>query len=731
MELKFFSNPFYVHKENKKIYIGNKAVAAMVLAGLAAAPLALIGGVFAFLTVAYCLKQRKIKDLSRHTSSPTTQKIIDHVQPHPHFPVVPPVSPTTPLGKMQKTSAQVQQSLKENPAYPDKVVSFMQTVKKNNAEEIKLAFKTANPFTINEHVEAIIQYAMRPSEVTGYTPLTYTIKNGFYDTFLLLIDSPHIDLNKEVEGMNAFFIACSQGKEGEKFLLKLIEKRADPLGKKSENEIAYELAKKAGASESTLEKLKKYQEIHLLEADGSTELHRAVRAGSLDKVKEVLAQRGTLEHKDTQGMSPLAMALVKWTTDNATASRDIVDLLIEEGAYLETKFGNLHITPLLYVLAYQPQGWEEIASKMLDKGAYPFTSDRLGDFSSMDFVRDLPHAHPVKQHIIEHAPAAQEMIHRMNLATLYGFETWSPINPQIGLHINGGNFPVYIYELFTDFIERYEKETPPLFNLSEEDQTKFKKGLNLSLKLLQPSDNRLTLLKEAVELCKEVPLLLSTGWKGHAVTLVIYQDRLWVCNRGERAVGVKNEIGIQSYRLASSDWSTTQLNWLQQFVEKSESLTKGNFIPTLKQRLGAQLIEETPYKPQKHSNCTWVSTMLGLKQALSLMKGDSVQKFSHFSRYQGVKKLVENSRDRLSKIDYLIDRSLLGKTASKLVKKIKEGHDLFGYYRKALDLLTYSGLPLSISDLSSNGLLKDYAKLYDIEDVALFEKTLQPVIASL
>lgn len=147
--------------------------------------------------------------------------------------------------------------------------------------------------------------------------------------------------------------------------------------------------------------------------------------------------------------------------------------------------------------------------------------------------------------------------------------------------------------------------------------------------------------KDAFDSIKcNLPCIIMGGWKNHAISMVIYNDHLFVCNRG---VG-KKEDAVEIYDLSQVRVSKFFLDKLcERYSDQSE-------YERMFSDLNLILIDGYNQKPQKVGNCTWASAKAAFGVLCRCYSSDNklgwakYKRFGAYSREKVLQDYLKNSQ---------------------------------------------------------------------------------------
>lgn len=580
----------------------------------------------------------------------------------------------------------------------------------------------------NENAQALIDLSSSPTYVFRAGFLNRAISQDKWKSFKTLLDLATTYPSRVAGNLTPLMQACKLGPKGERYIKALIDKKVDPCFRNSDKDDALTLAKASGVGAATLEKLEKWikqQEIEetLLVSKPLWALNVALSFNDEKKIStrfQKFLDKGISLESGIGLNGTILLNCIKELgneSKNQAVLLEMIETLLKLGCdpNAPDKEGN---TPLYYLIRNKPEGWEKLFLQMMEYGGDPLLLDNEG-FSASFLSLKLPPSHPVRKKLEENT-TFQFQNSLKNLSTIMGVLTLGGYQGK-STSSHGGNHNENIVNLFSDLLSEYlEADEQPL--------QVFQKNIALISRLMEPSPES---LEEALQFSSHTPLMIPSGWPGHAIAMILFQNRLYVCNRGSRPKEVADTIGIQVYEV---EMNREGFKSLIGFKSSDQALIAGKeaLLPFIKNKLKGKLIQEVPYSDQKTGNCTWSNTAgLGLrcfldlyssKELLSKENRPSHKRFLHFSKYRTVAKAIKALQNCPQEAD-VTNGITFSSICRKSLTKIKEGKDPFGYHRQIVDLITYSGMPNYLMN-ETDELWPFYASLYGVADVQTFIKTL-------
>ena len=205
---------------------------------------------------------------------------------------------------------------------------------------------------------------------------------------------------------------------------------------------------------------------------------------------------------------------------------------------------------------------------------------------------------------------------------------------------------------------------------------------------------------------KNQPLRFTTGWSEHAVDVIIVEDLLLICNRGDE----RKKPSIKAYRIDRNQSTMTEKDF--ETLQERNITNDQNMIEFIYDTLPSKLSKKPPdhlikfinktcrQKSQKIGNCWWVNPMAGIFACLLMEKlipldkkfetekektkafqaaFDEVQpifkQFSEFARVEVAKEYMLRKPDEIGR-DHQLIRRIVNKLDSKKWKHLFEENNI-------------------------------------------------------
>jgi ankyrin repeat protein len=187
------------------------------------------------------------------------------------------------------------------------------------------------------------------------------------------------------------------------------------------------------------------------------------------------------------------------------------------------------------------------------------------------------------------------------IAHRFGFDLTVDILKQPQIHLEGCYYKIALHQVLESFDKwRLQHKFQPSSSiiLDAKDLQSVQKILH---KALRPKEIQLDNPSEISA--------MSTGWEGHSTGILIYDDILIKCNRGE---GCQNKPGMLIYKIGNRSKLKESISLLTQ----PDNQTEEYFYKLIDKNLNLTLIDYIPHREQHAGNCAWASTKLLLKATI-------------------------------------------------------------------------------------------------------------------
>lgn len=330
--------------------------------------------------------------------------------------------------------------------------------------------------------------------------------------------------------------------------------------------------------------------------DGLTPLNRAALENKSDILIELIKQGADVNSRDNHGYTPLhnAIRYRHSSTANFLLEEGSIDVNIpsmKRKTILEFAFDNRHFDHIDQIIAhpsFDANYYQIIARESESEGFYDY-------FKSKDFS-----VNPVILEAFEQARL---------FGFQYDFKGCFKLNGLIDHQFNCFRFEASArkigVERFIDDFNIYFESIISQVILPAWAFSAFTKVLNA----LQFSMTNFEPLHYYEKIVQGELVYLSSGWFGHAVDFVFYQDTLYRCNRGKHSDGIH---GIEIFQITNKD--NLDLALLQKLIKED---FHSDFIQVdLVNILGLIKTGDVINPKQVAGNCRWTSMEAGLEASL-------------------------------------------------------------------------------------------------------------------
>lgn len=389
-----------------------------------------------------------------------------------------------------------------------------------------------------------------------------------------------------------------------------------------------------------------------IDGEGNTPLSKAIAEYDIPMVELLLSLGAGVNKTDASGKTPLTSAV--WHNQIK-----VVELLIKSKADLNLNDDNKH-TPLTFAAA---RGREEIIKILVKNGADVNFSNLYGytPFAYAMIFANFKSLLPLLVSLGADEKFATELLKRKNLAHIWGIKGFSTLNDQKGVKRKfelEASFTKSSLALMTDYIEKFFKfEESSNASLPEAAKQDIYETFNHALS--EPSNvARVDRIKSGK------PCVIMGGWCGHDISIVIHNERLFICNRGAG----KGKNAVVAYQLPSS-LATNEL--IHNFKIKYKNANEFNFYL---QKLNLTKLGEYNQKDQKVGNCSWASAKIAFGVLCRIYTSDLVgrelyKKFTAFARTYSLEEYLKTSSS--------VDQELVDKVNLKMKKKKQNSPQYF------------------------------------------------------
>lgn len=396
-------------------------------------------------------------------------------------------------------------------------------------------------------------------------------------------------------------------------------------------------------------------DINLAGSDGDTPLTTAIIQGNTEMVAWLCSLKADVHQITPGGLTPLAAAV-------ANNQIDSVKELHRHGAKVNsyTAFGD---TPLIIAIN---EDNPEMVTLLCRLGAHVNLpgGDGLTPMARAIFFH-LPH---LVQFLREKGADEEEAIWAVKtklLSHAWGVAGTSETD-RIRISLEG-LFVQYSLHMLETYATRFFASPDFLLDerinqaLSKADQLKIQKCIGGALPLTSKTPEQIIALLRSKE-----PFMMLGDYKGqtpgslgHAISLVLHDDRLFICNRGEGKA--EDEDAVRAFSLPVSSLTSETIEKLtntdqtvKEFYEMIESLAL--------QPAAGDYNQQT----QKVANCAWANGKGALGILFHLLAGTEngyriYKKFTEFARKESFKEYLQ--------LEYHQDAELIQRVRAKGVSK--------------------------------------------------------------
>lgn len=383
--------------------------------------------------------------------------------------------------------------------------------------------------------------------------------------------------------------------------------------------------------------------IEAVNKDGLTPLHHAVKEGSHEKVKKLLSHGAKVNIVDNSGNSPLITAI---ESDRLYYSIDIISLLIEAGANpnLKDSYGNT----ALHTAVFTNQ--VKIVQTLLSLGAMVDSINEKG-FTPFSYAKILPGREKIQEALLQKGADPLPWITKI-LAHSWELKGQSRTS---GIEVDHEGYhtsftSTYMIDTIKKFKEFYPELTKNHFNdISEalENAILYSLGSISEGRLIRRYNEGKPII---------VNLSLKTHESRHAVSLIVQENILMICNKG-----AGSNRPIEAYEIDQNQFTPEILKEIERISSEGTlddfySAFGDDSNQNLFQRLKAkstspicQWIEGKKHDTtrQEVGNCAWESPETAIDAILLLAearyelenKGDKVDAYKLFNSWQQHTKL--------------------------------------------------------------------------------------------
>jgi Ankyrin repeats (many copies) len=640
------------------------------------------------------------------------------------------------IEKVKKGRDELNRSLAKNPYFqansPDSYGGdFNESIKisiKNLPLEEKTQEITDKPcwkyFNPNERI-----LFSKDAYFSNYPILMFSILTKNYYLFKKLLEHEQININdtavhNDIGSSSALHLAVELGEEGKQYVQDLINKGADPLIQNGEGKTPWDLSQTLLLSENLHPELCEWSKKNGQDKNGNSKLQQVIENSNCLDI-DICFTEGIfdvcLDHQNNNGDTALHLAIRR-------GKIAVVKKLIEKecGLNIFNKSGNTVLDEVLCQL-WKPESiyldsptWFEYDIKeilriiLLEKGCNPTFRvneqkavsrfQNIFSILGLDALAKYPNLRGQNEYRIYQ--------NANNIRTVFGTNT-----AKYG--VASGNFQIPIFTLLQDACHSFLKECK---SNSKNERT---------LSILQKSDRVINFSNELLNLPKfgvdkavqeadeNLPILIPTGWKGHAISVIYYKKEqlLFVMNKGDNLPDQRS--GIRVYKGPNFR--------LEKLVEQNKA-HRDNFKSAKAFydhiSLEGKFIGNIETKSQKRGDCTWSScACFGLEGVLALIKAikdnadfkeeniistlsdslrdikSTIKDFKHHTRKFVLNRDIDFYRDHAETLTIKPNTETLRYVHFKLKDKLKKYSEGQKYkkYKELFDILLFNGVKGIIS----------------------------------
>lgn len=326
--------------------------------------------------------------------------------------------------------------------------------------------------------------------------------------------------------------------------------------------------------------------VEALDANGKTALIRAAEQGDVQTVHTLLAAGANFHAQDKNGYTPLMLAA-------CSGQVDIVAMLIAAGSNVNMCDKNGH-TALMQAAS---NGQPEIAGLLIAAGSDVNAHSKKG-YTALSFG-ELYYPDSELTELLQNNAADREYavgsLEDIFMAHVWGLQGHSTRHDQ-PFHLEGLQAKYALNQLST-YVEQFfdsEEIDPEL--LTDQDKNDIREAIALAFPASKDYEEALSRIES------NKPMVMVGGTTNHAVAMVIFENRLLICNRGAG----RGEMAVNAYDLSSITVTeemlkvlTTSYKDMREFNVTINKMLADLKLPHLEQ-------ESFNQKSQKTGNCAWV-----------------------------------------------------------------------------------------------------------------------------
>tara|TARA_R110002110_G_scaffold415856_1_gene658391 strand:- start:33822 stop:35645 length:1824 start_codon:yes stop_codon:yes gene_type:complete len=405
-------------------------------------------------------------------------------------------------------------------------------------------------------------------------------------------------------------------------------------------------------------------------SDSATPLNVAAMVGDLHYITPLVEMGADVNTMDYYGFTPLHNSIYFEEYDAANYFLSLPEVDVNIASYDE-------FTPLLESYFY---GNEQTTSAIIQHPTFDSTYNILmiSEYYDDEFLQDMKNLGVyADEDIIEAFHLAKLLGHRYDLGGTFSFAN-------LDYSANYFSYEGYSNNLsVAEFTRSYEYFLSHVV-LTSTVPSWANEALISALDALQFQDSNTDAALFHERFVSGQSVILASGWNGHAVEIVLHQDRLYRCNRGDQSDGVH---GIEEFMITKPNNLTLEI--LDIILEASGPPT---FLQhDLVEILGLEKIGEIENPEQIAGNCTWTSLEAGLEALIltnlleNSIDADTAHSFAkqafelweEFDMTHGLEEFISHS-------DILIGNSFYDELLADIFNTLDTTQSEFDFSRQAI-----------------------------------------------
>lgn len=411
---------------------------------------------------------------------------------------------------------------------------------------------------------------------------------------------------------------------------------------------------------------------------GRTPIYYSINMNNIDTLNALLSSPKTLVNIfDEYGETPLYLSM---SLKRDPLKDPITDtLLIASDINCRNPKKNYESQLHLAVLEKN----ERVAKALLNKGINPNIVNVKG-FTALNYASPEM-AQVLKANGVD-SRFSDEIVKRKRLAHVHGIGGSTEIKSE-EVYLEGNIFKDSM-NLAADYLKKF---------LAGNQNAKAVENITNATNSALPAESNKALIEANVKTAfdnikNNLPVVLLSGTIDHAVSIVIHQGKVIVCNTGEGSEGIENS----GKRNTGVVYELGQLDDLQLQNLLTKLLTLSSNIPEFKtmiqqsglsRGLGSE-ITRIMQKGQKVGNCTFASSKTAIYALFVLEYGPEQgfklhKEFGKFIKEESLKEYKSYHTDNHGQLDALYDYDLVMQIETKLFeKKVREVDRIISEYER-------------------------------------------------